>query len=70
VLVAENTDSDGPAIFQTCSIAAAGLLLTFPLLAGMVLALWYGKWTNRIPSADEFRRPMTLFPKDPPVKKE
>lgn len=39
-------------------------LLTFPPLAGMILALWRGEATNKIPSADELNRPITLFPKD------
>jgi hypothetical protein len=39
-------------------------LLTFPPLAGMVLALWYGESTGRIATADEANQPITLFPKD------
>jgi hypothetical protein len=39
-------------------------LLTFTPLAGMVLAIWYGESTGRIPTAEEANRPITLFPKD------
>jgi hypothetical protein len=37
--------------------------LTFPPLAGMLLAIWYGESTGRIPRAEEGNRPITLFPK-------
>lgn len=38
-------------------------LLTFPPLA--VMALWRGEATNKIPTFDEMKRPITLFPKEP-----
>jgi hypothetical protein len=40
------------------------LFLTFPSFVGMFSALWYGESTNRIPTVDELRAPITLFPKN------
>jgi hypothetical protein len=41
-----------------------GLVTTLPLF-GMVIALWWGERTHKIPTADEMNRPVTLFGKDP-----
>jgi hypothetical protein len=47
---------------------ASEFLLTFPPLAGMVLALCYSESTGRIPTVEEVRRPISLFPKDRSTK--
>ena len=44
------------------------LLVALPLTS-MALALAYGESSGRIPTVDEERRPITLFPKDPPPER-
>lgn len=42
--------------------------LTIPPVVGMCLALWYGEFKGKIPTADELNRPITLFPRDSSTK--
>lgn len=44
------------------------LLVSLPLTS-MVLALWYGESSGRIPTVEEDNRPITLFPEDSPSER-